>query len=184
MPCSAAASGIRSSRRSSLLACCSHLLGHAGLGDRLLQVLDLGRRALVLAQLLPDRRQLLAQQRLALALLQRAAGGLAQLARQAQHAQALVEELEHPVDAAGEVEGLQHLLLLARADVHGAGDQVGELARPSRCERMVSASSRGACGSSSTASSARSRRSMKRASISVPLPSGSSTSSKRAARNG
>ena len=72
----------------------------------------------------------------------------------------------------------------ARADVHGAGDQVGELARPSRCERMVSASSRGACGSSSTASSARSRRSMKRASISVPLPSGSSTSSKRAARNG
>ena len=51
-------------------------------------------------------------------------------------------------------------------------------------ERMVSASSRGACGRSSTASSARSRSSMNRASISVPLPSGSSTSSKRAARKG
>ena len=75
-----------------------------------------------------DGRELLAQDRLALALFQRAARRLAELARQAQNAQALVEKIKHPVDTADEVEGLKHLLLLAGADVHGTGHQIRELA--------------------------------------------------------
>ena len=80
---------------------------------------------------------------LALALLQRAAGGLAQLARQAQHAQALVQELQHPVEPAAESSkvsstscfsaGLMSMVPATRSASWpaelDAADRVGELAR-------------------------------------------------------
>ena len=66
------------------------------------------------------------EQHLALALLEVGAGRLPDLAGEAQHAQPVLQELQHAVEAAVDVEGLQHLLLLGRADVHGAGDEVGE----------------------------------------------------------
>ena len=76
------------------------LLGHPGLGDRLLQLLDLGRGALGLAELLLDRLQLLAQDVLALAALDRVPGLLADVARDPEHLDAVLEQLEHLVEPA------------------------------------------------------------------------------------
>ena len=69
----------------------------------------------LLAELLLDRLQLLAQHVLALAPLDRLAGLLADLARELEHLDPMAEQLEHPVEPGLQVEGLQHLLLLARA---------------------------------------------------------------------
>src|SRR3974390_444597 len=90
MPYSAAASGMRSSRRSSLRACCSASFGQPGLGDCLIELGDLGGLALVaFAELALDRGHLFAQQRLALALVERGPGLLADLVRQPQDLDAL-----------------------------------------------------------------------------------------------
>jgi hypothetical protein len=106
-----------------------HLVRHAGRVDRLAQLFQLRGRTLLLAELAADRLHLLAQEGLALALLQRGAGLIADLAREPQHAQAVGQELEHPVEPALEIEGLQHLLLLGRAQVHRAGDEIDQLRR-------------------------------------------------------
>ena len=71
------------------------------------QLLDLGRRALVVAELLLDRLHLLAQQRLALARLR---GGPASARRSratAQHLDALRHQREHAVEPRLHVEGLE-----------------------------------------------------------------------------
>jgi hypothetical protein len=101
------------------------LLGHSGLGDRLVQLLDLGGRALALAELLLDRPQLLAQDVLALAALDRVLGLLADVARDLEHLDPVAEQLDDPVEAALQVDGLEDLLLLLDLEVHEARDQVG-----------------------------------------------------------
>ena len=88
------------------------LLGHPGLGDRLVELLDLGRGALALAELLLDRLQLLAQDVLALAALDRLAGLLADVARDLEHLDPVPEQLDHLVEPGPHLEGLEDLLLL------------------------------------------------------------------------
>ena len=65
-PCSAAACGSFSSRESSRSACLRDVLGQLQLGQLLAQVVDLGLGRVLLAELLLDRLQLLAQDVLAL----------------------------------------------------------------------------------------------------------------------
>ena len=108
------ASGMRSSRLSSLRAGLLDLLGHPRLGDRLGQLRDLGRLLVALAELLLDVAELLAQDELALALVDLLLGLLADLARQAQHLDAVAEKLEHLVEARLQVEGLEDVLAFAR----------------------------------------------------------------------
>ncbi len=106
-----------------------HVLGHAGLVDRLLQLLDLGRRVLALAELLLDLAHLLAQHVLALALVELLLGFLADLLGDAQHAHALGEKLEHLVEAPLEVEGLEEVLLVLVLHVEEVGHHVREQRR-------------------------------------------------------
>ena len=73
---------MRSRRFSSLRACLLDLLGHLRVGDRLVELVDLGAAVVVLAELLLDRAHLLAQQVLALPLVDRALRPLADLARE------------------------------------------------------------------------------------------------------
>ena len=82
-----------------------------------------------------------------------------------------------------EVDGLQHLLLVLRLDVHERGRQIGQRAgRGGDLEHATS--SGGACGSSSIASMAWRCRFSARASISGELVVGSGICWTRAARNG
>ena len=92
MPCSALASGMRSSRSSSFSACFSASSGMPGLFDGLAQLGDLGAGAFALAKLLLNLAKLLAQDVLALAALQRFLGLLADLLGQAQDLDLLRED--------------------------------------------------------------------------------------------
>jgi hypothetical protein len=103
------------------------LLGHLRLFDRPGEPGDLLRLVVGLAQLLLDGAELLAQQILALTGPHRLLRLLADVARQAQHLDAVGEQPQHAVKPAVDVDRLQHLLLLGRLEVHGAGDEVGEL---------------------------------------------------------
>ena len=103
------------------------LFGHAGLGDRLLELLDLGGGALGLAELLLDRLQLLAQDVLALAALDGVPGLLPDVPRDLQHLDAVAQQLQHLVEAGSQLEQLQDLLLLLRLQIHEARHQVGAL---------------------------------------------------------
>ena len=120
---------MRSSRRSSFLRLVLHLLGHARLQDRLAELGDLGLALLAFPKLAADGRQLLAQQHLAVALVERRLGLPADLVRQAQHLDALGEQVGHLVHAGGYVDGLQDLLLLLHLEIHVGGGEVGELRR-------------------------------------------------------
>ena len=104
------------------------LLRHLGLGDRLAELGDLVLLAVGVAELLLDRGHLLAQEHLALALVERGAGLLADLLRQPEHLDPLGEEARDAVDAGGEVDRLEHLLLLLDRQVEIGGDDVGERA--------------------------------------------------------
>ena len=91
------------------------LLRHARLGDRLAQLGDLLRLALLaLAELALDGGHLLAQQHLALALVERGLGLPADLLRQPQHLDALGEQPRDLVHARRDVDRLEDLLLLLR----------------------------------------------------------------------
>ena len=104
------------------------LLGHAGLGDRLVELGHLGGLALLaLAELALDRRHLLAQQHLALTLVERRLGLAADLLRQPQDFDAMGEQARHLVHAGGNVDRLQDLLLLLRLHVHVGDSEIGEL---------------------------------------------------------
>ena len=105
------------------------LLGHLRFGDRLLELGDLRRALVAFAELLLDRAHLLAQQVLAVAVVDRLPGALVDLARDLQHLDAVRQQLEQLVEPRLEVEGLEQRLLLLGADVHQAGDEVGELRR-------------------------------------------------------
>ena len=111
------------------------LLRHPGLGDRRVELGDLrGLALLAFAELALDRRHLLAQQHLALALVERRLGLLADLVRQPQHLDAVREQPRHLVHARRDVDGLEDLLLLVRLDVHVGGREVGERRR--RLDRL------------------------------------------------
>ena len=128
-PCSAAACGSFSSRESSRSATLRTSSGSSTCGELLAQLPDLGLGRVALAELLLDRLELLAQQVLALGLVElglhlrldpRAHGGDLELAR---------EDLRQPPQALGDVALLQQLLLLLGLDPQRAGDQVRERGR-------------------------------------------------------
>ena len=87
-----------------------------------------------LAQLLADLVQLFAQQRFLVTLVDRFARLLFELALEAQHFDALGQQLGDAIEARLEIDGLEQLLLLGRLDVHEARDQVGERRR--RLDRL------------------------------------------------
>ena len=135
MPYSPAASGICCSRRNSLRAWLLDLLRHAGVGDRLVELGHLGGLALLaLAELLLDRGHLLAQQHLALALVERRLGLPADLLRQLQNLDAVRQQPRDLVHPRGNIDGLQNLLLLVRLDVHIGGGEIGKRRR--RVDRL------------------------------------------------
>ena len=84
------------------------------------------------AELLLDRLQLLAQDELALAVLQLLLGALADLLRQAQHLDAVRQQLQHLLQPLLGGQHLQQHLLLGQLDVHQAGGDVGQLRRRAR----------------------------------------------------
>ncbi len=111
------------------------LLRHAGFGDGLVQLGDLGGLALLaFAELLLDRRHLLAQQHFALPLVERRLGLAADLLRQPKHLDAMRQQARDLVHPRHDVDGLQDLLLLLRLDVHIGGRQIGERRR--RLDRL------------------------------------------------
>ncbi len=81
-----------------------------------------------LAKLVADRLHLLAEEVLALALLDAPGGVLADLGAQLELGQRLVHPAEHLVESIGDIEGLQDLDLLLHAEVGGVGGEIGELA--------------------------------------------------------
>ena len=97
-----------------------------GLGDRLAELGHLAFLALALAELALDRRHLLAEQHLALALVERGLGLLADLLGEAEHFEPLGKEPRYAVEPRGEVDGLEHLLLLLGGEIEIGGDHVGE----------------------------------------------------------
>ena len=83
----------------------------------------------VLAELLLDRLQLLAQHVLALALVELALRLLADLARQLQHLDAVRQELDDAIEPVANLQRFENRLLLGRLDVDEPADHVGERAR-------------------------------------------------------
>ncbi len=112
--CSVDESGMPSSRRSSFVRLLLDFLGHLRVGDRLAQLVELALRV-VLAELLLDRLQLLAQHVLALPLVELALRLLADLARQLQHLDAVRQELDDAVEPVANLERLEDGLLLGSA---------------------------------------------------------------------
>ncbi len=106
------------------------LLGHLRLGDRLAELGDLRRLALVaLAELALDRGHLLAQQHLAIARVERGLGFAADLLGQPQHLDPMRQDARHPVDAGLDVDGFEDVLLLLGGGVHVGRHHVGERGR-------------------------------------------------------
>ncbi len=104
--------------------------GHAGIGDRLVELGHLGGLAfLAFAELALDRRHLLAQQDFTLALVERDLGLPADLLRQAQDFDAVGEEPRDFVHARGNVDGLEDFLFLLGLHVHIGDRQIGERRR-------------------------------------------------------
>ena len=99
-----------------------------------MQLRDLLAGLAFLAELLADLAQLFAQQRFLVALVDRFAGLFLELALQAQHFDALGQQLADAIEARLEVDGFEQLLLLGGLDVHEARDQVGE--RRGRLDRL------------------------------------------------
>ena len=105
------------------------VLRHAGVSDLLLQLGQfLGLAFLALAELLLDRRHLLAQQHLALTLVERRPGLLADLGGELEHLDALRQKPGHLLHARGNVDGLQDLLLFLGLHIHVGDREIGERA--------------------------------------------------------
>ena len=108
---------------------------HAGLGDRGVELGHFrGLALLAFAELALDRRHLLAQQRLALPLVERDLGLAADFLRQPQHLDAVGEQPRDLLHAHGDVDGLKDLLLFLRLHVHIGDRQVGQRRR--RLDRL------------------------------------------------
>ena len=107
----------------------ARFLRHAGLLDALLQLRDLVRRVLDLAQLLLDGLHLLVQVVLALALLHLLLDAAADALLDLQHVHLAFDQREHVLQALAHVLDLQNFLLLGELQRHVRGDGVGEPAR-------------------------------------------------------
>ena len=128
-PYSAAAGGSFSSRESSRSAAFCGLLGQSGRLDPLAQLVDLGLLLVLLAELVLDRLQLLAQEVLALALVDLRLDLGLDLGAELDHLELAGEDLREAAQPLGDVDLLEQLLLLLGRDPQGAGDQVGERRR-------------------------------------------------------
>ncbi len=100
------------------------LLRHFRLRDRLGELRRFGALVLGLAELLLDGLELLAQQMLALAPLDRLAGALADVAGEPQHFEPVGQEPQHAVEPRLRIDGLEDLLLFLDLEVEKAGDDV------------------------------------------------------------
>ena len=125
-PYSAATGGSFSSRESSRSAAFVRVLGQAGRLDPLAQLVDLGLLLVALAQLLLDRLELLAEEVLALALVDLRLDLRLDLGAELDDLELAGEDLGEPAQPAGDVDRLEQLLLLLGRDAQGAGDQVRE----------------------------------------------------------
>ena len=104
----------------------AHVVGHRRLGDLRAELLDDGR--LVLAELLADRLDLLAQHVLALLLLHAGVDVLADPLADLHQREALALERERELEPLGDVDGLEHLHLLLEGQVGRVAGRVGERA--------------------------------------------------------
>src|ERR1700730_8858441 len=123
MPYSAAASGIRCSRRSSLRAWSSTSFGIFALVIASLSSAISSAR-LALTELALDRRHLLAKQNLALTLVEGRLGLPADLLRQSQDFNAVGEHARNLLHSGRYIDGLENFLLLLGLHVHVGGCQI------------------------------------------------------------
>ncbi len=129
MPCSAEASGMRSSRFSSFSACFSASSDMPAFSIASRSSAISAWVVLALAELLLNLAKLLAQDVLALASGKRFLRLLADLLGQPQHLDLLGEIAQQLVEALDDLERLQQVLLLGRREVGDIGDEVGERRR-------------------------------------------------------
>ena len=99
---------------------------HAGVLDGLLQLVELGRGGIGVAELLLNLAQPLAQHRFLLPFVEGLAGLLVDLARHLQHLDAPAEQGEHAVEPRLQIEGGEDFLFLGGLQIHEARDHVGE----------------------------------------------------------
>ena len=102
------------------------LLRQAGLLDPLAELVDLGLLLVGLAELLLDRLELLAQEVLALALVDLGLDLGLDLRAELDHLELAGEDLGQAPQPLGHVHGLEQLLLLLGGDAKRPGDQMGE----------------------------------------------------------
>ena len=105
------------------------VLGQLGRLDPLAQLVDFGLLLVLLPELVLDRFQLLAQEELALALVDLRLDLGLDLGAELDHLQLAGEDLREVAQALGDVDLLEQLLLLLGRDPQGAGDQVAERRR-------------------------------------------------------
>ena len=107
------------------------LLRHLRVGDGLVELGHLrGLALLAFAELALNGGHLLAQQRLALTLVERGLGLPADLLRQPQHLDAVRQQTQHLVHAGRDIDRLQDLLLLFRLHVHVGDGEIRKCGRP------------------------------------------------------
>ena len=114
-PCSAAACGIFSSRESSRSTCVRTLLGQLELVERGAQLVDLRLGRVLLAELVLDRLQLLAQDPLALALLHLGVDLALDLRADGDDVELAGEDLGQPAQPLADVDLLEQRLALLGA---------------------------------------------------------------------
>ncbi len=184
MPYSGEASGMRSSRLSSLAGLLLGFFRHPGLLDAIAHFGDLGRFIVAFAQLLLDVPKLLAQDVLALLGGKRLLGLLADLLGELEHLDALREQAEHLVEALLDIDRLQHLLFFRRASESMMPAMKSASAEAEVKPAMVATTSGGTFSSSWIASPARLLIRPTLASISGVITSDIPISSTFAARKG
>ena len=128
-PCSAAACGIFSSRRARGRPACGRCSGSSSSVSCRAQLVDLGLGRVLLAELVLDRLELLAQDPLALALLHLGVDLALDLGADRDDVELAREDLRQPSQAAGDVDLLEQRLALLGLDPQRAGDQVAERGR-------------------------------------------------------
>ena len=128
-PYSAAAGGSFSSRFSSRSSRLLDVLGQVLLLDLLEQLVDLGLLVVGLAELLLDRLQLLAEEELALALVDLARDLRLDLRAELRHLDLAAQDQRDPAQPLLDVGSLEQLLALLGLQAQRRGDQVGERGR-------------------------------------------------------
>jgi hypothetical protein len=104
----------------------AHLGRHAGLLDPLAQLGQLALRLVGLAQLLPDRLHLLAEDELLLVLIDRLAHRLLDLLTHLEHLQLARQDLDQRLQALAHIEDLEQPLLVLGLQIEQRGDEVAQ----------------------------------------------------------